>query len=307
MKRNAFGDEIPAFRKMLKDEVLAGYITRTLTSVLRSIRPIPAHGEPTPESSAQAIIDGARYGRSSQLYEKATHLTLEWSGYTQECVKRARAGRAQMVYSQVIPHVLGTVLDIGCGDGQIGKKIADIGHDVVLADIYKHSNIDSTGLEFLLFDQGESVPDERQYDTTMLLTVMHHSNDPLATLKDAKQRTKKGGCIVIIESVYGIEPHIQELSYGEPASISREFKALTEEQQRLANIFFDHFSNRVVQFSKDHSKKVNVPYNFRRPFGTDSWEQIFTAAGLKQVHFEYLGIDQPVVPEYHTLHELEKR
>lgn len=305
MKQNAFEDRIPTLREILKDEELAGYITRTLASVLRGIRPVAAHGEPTPEESAEYIVDGARYGRASQFYEKATHLALNWSGYAQEHVKRARAGRAQKVYSQISPHVRGTVLDLGCGDGQVGKKLADAGHEVALADVYKNKNIDETGLEFILFDQGEPVPDTRQYDTTLLLTVMHHSNNPIATLKDTKARTTKDGRIVIIESVYGIEPSTQEPSYGEPAdTICREFKALTAEQQRFANIFFDHFSNRVVQYDNNPTNKINVPYNFRTAYG---WKQVFDSLGLHQTNFEYLGMDQPTAPEYHTLHVLEKK
>src|SRR3989344_2053505 len=304
MKLNACREEISSFRKLLEDEILRGYITRTLTSVLGAIRPVAAHGEPSPEFLAEEIVRGARYG-DKKLYEKATHITLQWSGYTSDLIKMARAGRAQTVYSQIAPYVHGTVLDIGCGDGQIGKKLADAGHDVVLADVYKNQNIDETGLEFILFEQRERIPDARQYDTTLLLTVMHHSDNPIETLRDAKERTKQGGRIVIIESVYGIGSHIQEPSYGEPAdSISKEFKALTTEQQRHANIFFDHFSNRVVQYSDEPSKKINVPYNFRTP---SQWKDIFESMGLHQTHFKYLGMDQPTVPEYHTLHVLKKK
>ncbi|HLC19570.1 MAG TPA: methyltransferase domain-containing protein [Candidatus Nanoarchaeia archaeon] len=302
MKLNAFREEIPEFARLLEDKVLTKYITRTLVDVLRRIRPIQGSTEPSPEFSAEDIVNDVRFG-SEKLYEEATHIKLKWFGYIRN-VQKARAGRAQTVYSQIAPHVQGTVLDIGCGDGQIGKRLADAGHEVVLADVYKNPNIDSTGLEFILFEQGEPVPDTRQYDTTLLLTVMHHSNDPIETLRDAKERTKRGGRIVIIESVYGIGSHIQEPSYGEPAdSISKEFKALTAEQQRCATLFFDHFSNRVVQYSDEPSKKINVPYNFRKPL---EWKEIFESMGLHQTYFVHLGMDQPVVPEYHTLHVLAK-
>jgi hypothetical protein len=75
------------------------------------------------------------------------------------------------------------------------------------------------------------------------------------------------------------------------------------EQQRKANIFFDHFYNRVLHYSPNPENKVNVPFNFNTPNG---WETLFSNCGLKQETLLHLGLDQPTVPEYHTLHVLRK-
>ena len=80
------------------------------------------------------------------------------------------------------------------------------------------------------------------------------------------------------------------------------FKQLTSEEQRLANIFFDHFYNRIVHYSNDPKQKVNVPFNFRSP---EQWREIFDNMGLEKVYREYIGIDHPIVPEYHLLDVLE--
>ena len=78
---------------------------------------------------------------------------------------------------------------------------------------------------------------------------------------------------------------------------------LSAEQQRKINIFFDHFYNRVLHYSKDAKTKVNVPFNFNTPA---NWETVFAKYGLKQEALVHLGLDQPTVPEYHTLHVLKK-
>jgi len=307
--KNAFGQEIPELDELFGNQKLYNFIQRTLISVLDGIKPSISSVEH--DKLVYNLLAVASYQprmlEDSVLQKKITeelaHELLEEAGYTPPIIKKALSGRAQTVYSQIAPHVQGTVLDLGCGDGRIGRMLADAGHNVTLADVYKNSNIDSTGLEFTLFGQGESIPTTRQYDTTLLLTVMHHSDDPIATLSDAQRRTKNGGNIVIIESVYGIAPDVTEPSHGIVADqISAQFKSLSSEQQRRANIFFDHFYNRIIHYSKDPAKKVNVPFNFRSP---KQWNDIFKSLGLKQTHVEYLGIDQPTVPEYHTLHVLK--
>ena len=175
-------------------------------------------------------------------------------------------------------------MDLGCGDGKVGELLSKQNLEVTLADIYEHEHVNSTGLRFL-----EKVPLGEKYDLTLLLTVLHHSEDPLITLKEAKKLTKKSGRIIVIESVYGVE--------------IGDFGKLSSEQQRLTNVFFDHFYNRVIHYSDDPNKKVSVPFNFQTP---TEWKKTFEDVGLVQIGFEELGIDQPIVPEYHTLHVLEK-
>ncbi|UCE65493.1 MAG: hypothetical protein JSU85_11560, partial [Candidatus Zixiibacteriota bacterium] len=59
------------------------------------------------------------------------------------------------------------------------------------------------------------------FDNTLLLTVMHHSSYPLHTLIEAKNKTKNGGIIIVIESVYGIDEN-------------SDFGRLGHENQRLS-------------------------------------------------------------------------
>jgi hypothetical protein len=120
---------------------------------------------------------------------------------------------------------------------------------------------------------------------------MHHSNFPYQTLDDAMRLTKPGGRVIVIESVYGIDDETR-------------FGRLNHEEQRLSNIFFDHFYNRVIHYSEDESKKVPVPFNFQTP---GEWNRTLEQSGGKQIALVQLGIDQPTVPEYHTLHVVARK
>lgn len=129
--------------------------------------------------------------------------------------------------------------------------------------------------------------------------MLHHSDDPVHTLKEAHRVTKAGGRVIVIESVFGPDARVLDKSQRLDA---KEYLGLNASEQRLANVFFDHFYNRVIHYSENPQEKVNVPYHFNTPA---AWKQLFEKNGFRQIHVQHLGVDQPAVPEYHTLHVLE--
>lgn len=284
MRQNAFHQNIPSIHDIVKNQEIRKYIAKVLVPVLANLH------VNNPEAVVNDVI--AMAGESTATYEEQAHQLLATKGVTEESISDKLSGRASLIYDQIKEYVLnGNVLDLGCGDGKVGEKLAEAGLEVALADVYQHQHIPQTGLPFKQCTQGKNIPYEPgQFDNVLLLTVMHHSDDPLKTLQEAARLTKKGGRLIVIESVYGIKD-------------ASPFGNLSFEQQRQANIFFDHFYNRVIHYSSDPAKKVNVPYNFNTPEG---WKNIFEQHGLTQVAVKQLGIDQPLVPEYHTLHVLEK-
>jgi SAM-dependent methyltransferase len=291
--KNAFNQNTPSMDKILENQKVRTYIQDTLVTVLETL------GARDTANITESVL---RF-TGEKDYERKAHEYLETQGVTSQNLTKALSGRAELIYKQIKDLITkGTVLDYGCGDGKVGERLSKDGLEVVLSDVYKHAHIAETNLPFVQFAQGESMPDKRQYDHTLLFTVMHHSDNPIKTLQDAKSRTKKGGRIYIIESVYGIGTDKKD-SYK--SQIAEDFKKLNPEEQRSANIFFDHFYNRVIHYSSDPKTKVNVPFNFRQPEGKDSWQEIFKENGLKEIKTEYLGIDQAAVPEYHTLHVVE--
>ncbi len=280
--KNAFGNKIPEIKTILKNGNVKKYIETTLKEVLTylEIKEIK-------ELVDFAINNASTYQDISD-YEKKVHLMFDKKRGTQRIPVKL-SNRAQLMFNQIKNHVKGRdVLDLGCGDGKVGEILQDIhGRDVILVDVYEHGNISNINLPFGLIKQNKKIPFlDSSFDTTLLLTVLHHSDDPVQVLEEARRVTKKGGRVLIIESVYGVE------AYG----------ALSEEEQRLANIFFDHFYNRIIHYSDFEENKVNVPFNFQTP---QNWNTLFKKEGFSVVNTIELGFDQKTVPEFHTLHVLE--
>jgi len=287
---NAFGMSLPTMEELLSERTVAAYVEKTIDGVLAHI------GIPVEEAMAarREILLWARHANSLTEYEAQGHQILERAGVV--CALPAKlSGRAALIHSQISPFIHGNhICDLGCGDGKVGELLAKAGFKVTLADVYRHGHIDSIGLPFEILGQNDRVPlPDNAYDTTLLLTVLHHADNPVALLKEGARITRPGGRVILIESVFGITP-----KEGEQSGAT-EFSSLTPEQQRLTNIYFDHLYNRLIHFSADPASKVNVPFNFNTPA---QWATILDHCGAPQTVLQHLGIDQPSVPEYHTLH-----
>ncbi len=283
-KQNAFGAKIPEIKEVFQNTDVEKYIIQRLTEVLEYLEVTDA------KQVVDVVVKSAKHYDKVANYEKNIHQLFDQKRITQR-IPIKLANRAQIMFSQIKPHILGhQVLDLGCGDGKIGELISKQGRHVVLADVYENGNISNIELPFVFTKQNGKLPfEDNFFDTTLVLTVLHHSNDPVEVITEARRVTKNNGRIIVIESVYGITEYS---------------KNLNEEAQRLANLFFDHFYNRVIHYSEFEENKVNVPFNFQTP---KAWKAFFEKYGLRQIKIENLGFDQPTVPEYHTLHVLEVR
>ncbi len=295
---NAFGLESYEIKEIVTDKS----VKQTINSMLL---PILTYLDIPQDKSNQIIVDCMQTASSYQRledYEAQAHLILEKAQVSQKIPEKLQA-RANLMYSQIAPYLLqGTVLDYGCGDGQVGDFIAkNKNQAVTVTDVYEHSHIKQAGLNFKKFAQGAQMPFETEkFDNVLALTVFHHCSNPVSSIKDVCRITKKSGCVIVIESVYDVDG--KELPIAMQQKIGA-YLSLSGEQQRKVNIFFDHFYNRVLHYSQSVETKVNVPFNFNTPKG---WETLFASCGLKQEVLVHLGLDQPTALEYHTLHVLRK-
>ncbi|WMX13519.1 class I SAM-dependent methyltransferase [Aureispira sp. CCB-E] len=88
-------------------------------------------------------------------------------------------------------------LDIGCGNGIITHTLRQKGFSCTPLDVADLSIIPS--VHVVVYD-GISMPfQEQTFDTALLLTVLHHTPDPVLVLKETARIAKK---IVIIEDIY---------------------------------------------------------------------------------------------------------
>ena len=296
--KNAFGLELPEIKAIVTDKSVKETVSSLLLPVLIYL------GVSANESRGiiTDCLQAAANYTQLEVYEEQAHSILEKERVAQKIPEKL-SSRASLVYSQIAPYLLpGNVLDYGCGDGQVAELIAkNRCQEVILADVYEHPHVKETGLKFKLFQQGGKTSfEDETFDNTLALTVYHHSSDPLNSIFDTCRVTKRNGRVIVIESVYGVTGHELPEAKQETA---KDYLLLSAEQQRKVNIFFDHFYNRILHYSKNAETKVNVPFNFNTP---NNWETVFGKYGLKQEGIVHLGLDQPSVPEYHTLHVLRK-
>jgi quercetin dioxygenase-like cupin family protein/2-polyprenyl-3-methyl-5-hydroxy-6-metoxy-1,4-benzoquinol methylase len=185
-------------------------------------------------------------------------------------VGKGLASRSQKIFDVVAPHIAGdSVLDLGCGDGKVGEKIARrLGKGVTLCDVVDYNK---TSLPLVVYDGSKLPFQEKQFDCTLISAVLHHSDDPLKVLDEAFRVTAKR--MVVIESTYFNEAH------------------------RMANAFLDWAYNRIL-----NDPEINVPWNFLRPAG---WVHELEKRGGRIVHMEHLGLDVPIVPEWHVMYVVD--
>lgn len=242
-----------------------------------------------------------RYSVKTGLIEEELRQYYEKEGIISS-IKKNLLGRADWICDLIHSYMSGHVIDIGCGPGEIAQKLVNKKAckfqltDVVDSPFRKQFAPD---LPFYLAKEGERLPfKDNEFDSGMLITVMHHSNNPFFLLDDAKRQVK--GNIAIIESVYGIDiKHAPSKEVEKYPELYKGFHALDEEQQRKYGTFLDWFLNKMIL-----GNAINCPYNFTTP---ENWERIFDEKGFELVHKQILGIDQPVTPEYHALYIIKKK
>ena len=281
-QENKFGFQIPEIKEIMTNKNAKQFIEQSLSSILGSL-------DIDNINLVKEIMDLASAYQNLSEYESKAHEIFEREK-TVEKISAKLNCRAEIIYSQIQKHLCSkTVLDFGCGDGKVAECVSKISKmKVVATDIYKHDNLQSTGIVFLKCEQS-SVPTNEKFDNVLLLTVLHHADNPIKTLLEAKRLTKSGGKILVLESVFGVKS-------------SSKLGQLSSEEQKMVNFFFDHLYNRILHFCQHEEGKVVVPYNHNT---IDGWKNVFEKCGLKLKSMDDQGLDQPLCPEYHVLFVLE--
>ncbi len=98
-------------------------------------------------------------------------------------VTRRRVSKLTEHFAALIPRGA-RVLDVGCGDGLLARRITQERPDlnIVGIDVLPRSE---TYIEVALFD-GKVIPFETDsFDVVMLVDVLHHTDDPMILLREA--------------------------------------------------------------------------------------------------------------------------
>ena len=92
-----------------------------------------------------------------------------------------------------------SILDLGCGNGLFGKALQNLPQ---VSTVYGVDVVDyrKTDIDFKLYEEGSRTPfDDNTFDITFIIEVLHHSEDAIHLLREARRVTK--GQIVIFEDI----------------------------------------------------------------------------------------------------------
>lgn len=212
---------------------------------------------------------------SENGWEEILHSSMPAPGMTN--LANRMVERADLTYGKISPHILpGTVLDLGGGSGEIGKRIAADGHDVTIADV-RDWRADQS-LKFVWILNNEIAARYGSFDTVVVLHVFHHSDDPEKLLKAAFRVARQR--VIFIESVTDTM------------------------EEWLYTAWFDWFYNRAMHYSADPKNKIPVPCRF---FPTVGWKQMVRRLDrLTPTVSQDLGIYQVLNPIHHHLYVYDK-
>ena len=134
-----------------------------------------------------------------------------------------------------------TILDIGCGNARLAYALKENGYKIALLDIENLSEFpDFCPLVY----KGEIMPfEDKKFDKTLLISVLHHTQNPISVLKEAKRISHK---IIIIEDIYR-NIWQQYLTYAMDTLVNFGFSSMTYQNRNDAewkNIFF-HLSLKI--------------------------------------------------------------
>lgn len=91
----------------------------------------------------------------------------------------------------------GRIMDLGCGSGELTKKISDLGYQITAVDVVDKVKV--SGIKVTLYD-GEKLPfGDKEFDQVLLITVLHHVPGYLELLKEVARVSRE---MIIVEDIY---------------------------------------------------------------------------------------------------------
>lgn len=97
-------------------------------------------------------------------------------------------------------------LDLGCGNGGLCLSLRTLGHDVTPVDVQNHSFFEEVAP--VIYDGAHLPFEDGSFDTVLLITVLHHTPDPDAVLREAMRVSRKR--IIVMEDVFqnAVQKHL---------------------------------------------------------------------------------------------------
>lgn len=215
---------------------------------------------------SKTILKGIKKGLPLIEIEKTLRKFIKRHVDNDKDIKAKELENVKKRFEKIKKYIIGKkVLDLGAGNGLLAQQIKEqLKKEVFLVDVIDYNY---TNIPLILYNPEEKVPlADKEVDTTILYTVLHHANDPKHLLEEAARITKKR---IVIKEAY-----------------------IEKDKIRITNSFIDWFYNRVIG-----NEDINVPLNFLK---VEGWKLLLKLYGFKIVETNFVGIDEPAVPEHHV-------
>lgn len=114
-------------------------------------------------------------------------------------INRGMESRLKDILNEILPLLKKgeTLLDLGSGTGHTARTLIRKGYDVTCVDYSDMNIFEET--KPILYD-GVNLPFKKNtFDTALLITVLHHTPDPIGIVKETSRVAKK---IIIMEDTY---------------------------------------------------------------------------------------------------------
>lgn len=176
--------------------------------------------------------------------------------------------REEKIIERIFPFLKSSqkVIDIGCGKGEVTKLLRENGKKVTAVDVnsFKYPRVIS---DVILYD-GQKLPfSDNSFDTALLITVMHHTQNPSIVFKEAVRVGKE---IVVIETT---------------------FRNLW---QKIYTLLVDSIVNLQLRFYKNSYKSDS------------DWRKLFKDNGFKVISSKFYEDKKLFTPFLHVVYYLKR-